>query len=192
MKFLMKLALAGITPSGTVPHPHSSPIAKLLSDYLRIARNRYHHVFYDRITLPIEKRARKQKDKWMPIVKATTQIENSSARHTLKGRSILCVGGQEKHYPVYHELVKAAGGHLVTFYGDSNDSIKQLQKLLEKVDMVICPIDCVNHEAYFTVKRYCQYSGKHCALLDRSQTGVFKKGIEKLMAMTAKQVECTY
>lgn len=186
MKFLMKLALAGAPLPGAILDPHSPWIGNVLSHCLRIATNQCHHLFLGRIAWLIEERPRKTKNEWMPIIKATTQIENSNTRYSLKGRSILCVGGQAKHYPAYHALVKAADGHLLTFHGNSNDCIEQLHKLLERVDMVICPIDCINHEAYFIVKRYCQYSGKHCALLDRSQTTVFQKGIEKLASLIAK------
>lgn len=183
MKFLMKLALDGMTPSGTVPNPLASPISNVLSSCLRIAENLYNHLFYDRITWPLEKRVQEPKNEWMPIVKATTHIENCDTCYDLNGRSILCVGGQAKHYSVYHKLVEAAGGHLFTFYGDSNDRIEQLHKLLENVDMVICPVDCVNHEAYFAVKHYCTHSEKPCALLDRSKVTVFQKGIRILASI---------
>ena len=186
MKFLMKLALDGIIPSGNTPHPQSSLFNNVLSVCLRVAENLHNHPFYDRISWPLGNRVQKQKVKWMPIIKATTHIQNCGAHFNLKGRSILCVGGQTKYYPIYSDLVEAAGGRLAIFYGDSNDSIEKLHRLLEINDMVICPVDCVNHEAYFTVKRYCQCSKKHCALLDRSQTAAFQKGIEKLASMTAK------
>ncbi len=186
MKFLMKLALDGITPSSNASHPPSSSIGNVLSGCLRVAENLYNHPFCGRASWSLAKRVQKQEIKWMPIIKATTHIQNSDVHSNLRGQSILCVGGQTKHYPIYSDLVEAAGGRLAIFHGDSNDNIEKLHKLLEKTDMVICPVDCVNHEAYFTVKRYCQCSGKHCALLDRSQTAVFKKGIEKLASMTAK------
>lgn len=186
MKFLMKLALDGIIPSGSTPHSQSSPIGNLLSGCLRIAESLFNHPFCDRISWPLGKRFQKQEIEWTSIIKATTHIDNSGTHFDLKGRSILCVGGQAKRYPIYRNLVEAVGCRLVTFYGDSNDSIEQLYKLLEKTDMVICPVDCVNHQAYFAVKDYCKHSGKPCALLDRSQTAAFQKGIEKLASMTAK------
>ena len=186
MKFLMKSTLSGIIPLGNTPHSLSSPIGNVLSGCLRVVENLYNYSFFGRISWPLAKRAQKQEIAWMPIIKATTHIENTGIHFGLKGQSILCVGGQEKYYPIYRNLVENAGGHLVTFHGDANDSFKKLHQRLEKTDMVICPVDCVNHEAYFTVKHYCQFTGKRCALLDRSQTAVFKKGIEKLVSMTEK------
>ena len=183
MKFLMKLALDGMTPSGTVPHSHISSIGNVLSGCLRAAENLYKQLFFGQTSWAFERTVREPKAEWIPIIKATTHLENNNARYSLKDRSILCVGGQAKYYPVYHKLVEATGGHLFTFHGDSNDTPMHLYELLEKTDMVICPVDCVNHQAYFTVKRYCQYSGKQCVLLDRSQVKTFQKGIKKLATM---------
>ena len=184
MKFLMKLAIDGISPPENALRFRSSPADRLLSGFLRIVK-KLNRPLYGQNTRLLKKKVNKPEIDWMPIIKATTHIENGNAHCDLKGRSILCVGGQAKHYPIYRDLVEAAGGHLVTFYGDSNDSIEQLHQRLEKADMVICPIDCVNHQAYFTVKRYCQFSGKYCVLLHRSQAGVFQKGIERLVSITA-------
>ncbi len=184
MKFLMKLALDGTTPPGTVPHSHSSSIGNVLSGCLRVAENLYNHLFYGRIPWPFGKKVYEPKTEWIPIIKATTHLKKNDARYSLKDRSILCVGGQAKNYPAYRALVEAIGGHLFTFHGDSNDNPEHLYELLEKTDMVICPVDCVNHQAYFTVKRYCQYSGKQCVLLDRSQVATFQKGVKTLATMT--------
>ncbi len=155
MKFLMKLALDSMTPSGTVPHTHISSIGNVVSGCLRTAEYSYKQLFFDQTSCAFERTVREPKAEWIPIIKATTHIRNSDTHYGLKGRSILCVGGQAKNYPVYRALVEATGGHLFTFHGDSNDNPEHLYELLEKTDMVICPVDCVNHHAYFTVKRYC-------------------------------------
>jgi hypothetical protein len=50
--------------------------------------------------------------------------------------------------------------------------------------MIVCPIDCVNHHAFFAVKRYCKHSGKPCVLLERSGLPTFCKGIAALAAFS--------
>ncbi|MDP1557461.1 MAG: DUF2325 domain-containing protein [Nitrosomonas sp.] len=130
---------------------------------------------------------------WMPFIKATTQVNNCDARIQnptdysdnlqLAGRSVLCVGGRAILYPAYRHLVEAACGNFLTFHGNSGDSLDDLHVLLEYTDMVICPVDCVNHQAYFTVTHYCKRSGKPCALLDRSRLVTFRKGIETLASI---------
>ncbi|HEU4855388.1 MAG TPA: DUF2325 domain-containing protein, partial [Nitrosospira sp.] len=58
-----------------------------------------------------------------------------------------------------------------------------LPVLLDHADMVVCPMDCVNHTVFFTVKRYCRRSGKPCVLLDRSSLSTFRKGIATLAVL---------
>ncbi len=136
---------------------------------------------------------------WIPLVKATTKhttvypsyaSDNESYAEkqvgcsndfNLAGRCVLCVGGRARLYPEYHRLVETSEGNLIIFRGDQKDDITRLHPLLISADMVVCPVDCVNHEIYFAVKRYCKSTGKPCALLDRSNLSTFRKGVETLV-----------
>jgi len=128
---------------------------------------------------------------WAPLIKATPPLRDNSTHskdqadyqnhYQLAGRSVLCVGGHIKLYPKYNQLIKSFGGDLMTFHGDSNDHLDNLPQLLEESDLIICPIDCVNHEAFLIVKYYCKYSGKPCVLLDRSGINTFCTGIHRLI-----------
>lgn len=208
MKFLMKSALDGISPPRISPRFLSSgspPADTFLSNFLygvKDFRNHLHSYYISKfLKNRLDKlwketfdahRASKVKTPdidLMPLIKATTYIEKCNANQDLTGRSILCVGGRAKLYPIYRHLVEASGGRLMTFYGDSHDPIDQLHELLTFADMVICPVDCVNHEAYFMVKSYCKCANKLCVLLDRSQIAVFQKGIETLTTLAAKQTQ---
>ncbi len=212
MKFLKKLALDLITPSGTIFPSNSSgaiSVNTASSDYLNkidgitkkapgIKLNNHldNGSFLGLILQVLEKISSGISEKlvatnclltgdatairWMPLIKATTVIENSKADDDLIGQSILCVGGRSDLYPTYQHLVEKSGGRMLCFRGGSCDGVEQLHILLESADMVICPVDCVNHEAYFTVRNYCQCTNKPCAFLDRSLVASFQKGIEKL------------
>ena len=137
---------------------------------------------------------------WIPLVKATAKhAAASSSKHMadnetcdeerascsanfgLAGRHVLCVGGRARLYPEYCRLVEASGGNLTIFRGDQKDDMARLHPLLISADMVVCPVDCVNHETYFAVKRYCKSTGKPCALLDRSNLSTFRRGVEMLV-----------
>jgi hypothetical protein len=93
---------------------------------------------------------------------------------------LLCVGGRAALYPEYSRLVHASGGTLFFYRSDPRVGGEKLSKLLAQADMVICPVDCVNHQVYFTVKRYCKYSGTPYVVLDRSDIPTFGKGLAKL------------
>ncbi len=137
---------------------------------------------------------------WIPLVKATAKhAAASSSKHMadnetcdeerascsanfgLAGRRVLCVGGRARLYPEYCRLVEASGGNLTIFRGDQKDDMARLHPLLISADMVVCPVDCVNHETFFAVKRYCKSTGKPCALLDRSNLSTFCMGVQMLV-----------
>lgn len=99
------------------------------------------------------------------------------------GRCVLCVGGRAALYPEYRRVVEASGGKLVIYRNMPQGPGHHLPVLLDHADMVVCPLDCVNHTAFFTVKRYCRRSGKPCVLLDRSNLSTFRKGIATLAVL---------
>jgi hypothetical protein len=144
---------------------------------------------------------------WVPLVKtavasgtgptaraAMGRATCNEKRATLEGnfdlaaRKVLCVGGKAALYPEYRRVVEASGATLFFYRSDPRPTSGHgLPKLLSQVDMVVCPIDCVNHEAYFTAKRYCKYYGKPYVLLDRSDIPTFRKGVATLAELAAAQ-----
>ena len=145
---------------------------------------------------------------WAPLVKASAMSAiahitastpdgntcdekqiSRSASFDLAGRQILCVGGRAKLYPEYQRLIETSGGSLLIYRNGSQNGLDHLPALLARADMVVCPVDCVNHHTYFTVKRYCKRSGKACVLLDRSGLPTFRKGVAVLAALVASPVE---
>ena len=96
----------------------------------------------------------------------------------LGGRSVLCVGGRAALYPEYRRLVEEAGGRFLIHDGGLQDNLTRLPAMLARADVVVCPADCLSHNAYYAVKRYCKRFGKPCALLDRSGLTTFRKGVE--------------
>lgn len=112
-------------------------------------------------------------------------MEKQCASYDFAGRCILCVGGRAALYPEYRRLVETSGGKLLIYRNAPQGNEVHLPALLSCVDMVVCPVDCINHQAFFAVKRYCKHTGKPCVLLDRSGLPTFRKGIAALAAFTA-------
>lgn len=108
----------------------------------------------------------------------------------LAGRRVLCVGGRAALYPEYRRMVEASGGRLLIYRRGPLHGGDHLPALLDHADLVVCPVDCVNHYTYFTVKRYCKYSGKPCVLLDRSGLSTFRKGVATLAALATAPAGC--
>ena len=129
---------------------------------------------------------------WAPLVKATSSLNrynvgnqklNDLNHNRLTGKTVLCVGGRMKLYPEYNRIINNASGSLMTFHGNHDDHLENLSQLLQETDLIICPIDCVNHEAFLMVKHYCKNSGKPCILIDRSEVSTFQSGIMILSLM---------
>ncbi|MXS79853.1 DUF2325 domain-containing protein [Nitrosomonas sp. GH22] len=95
-------------------------------------------------------------------------------------QSVLCIGGRAALYPDYHRLIEAAGGHFMAFRSSVQGNANCLLALLDCVNIVICPADCINHEDFFTVRRYCQRTRKYCVMLQRSDLVTFGKAVEIL------------
>ncbi|QOJ21086.1 MAG: DUF2325 domain-containing protein [Gammaproteobacteria bacterium] len=201
MKFLKKPAL--VTASGTIPRHHftdSESTDTFFSCYLRNI-TKLLRAWKQRRDCPNLNRAISNKSipviDWAPLVKATSspEVDSNSNRtnhqnnthYRLSGRSVLCVGGRIKLYPEYNRLIKNCDGCFMAFHGSSHDNFEDLLRFLKRADMIICPVDCVNHEAFFTVKHYCKDSGKPCVLLEHSEIKNFKAGIRMLAGMSVSQ-----
>jgi hypothetical protein len=98
----------------------------------------------------------------------------------LHGRRILCVGGRGSLNGYYRDLVQRCNGELIRHDGGLEDSRQRLDALLSSADAVVCPADCVSHDAYLRTKRYCKRTDKPCVLLDRSGIGAFAKALSQL------------
>lgn len=74
----------------------------------------------------------------------------------LRGKQVLYVGGRSGLKGQYRQLGKRFGCELVHHDGGLEQSPQRLQQLLSSADAVVCPVDCVSHEACATVKRLCR------------------------------------
>ena len=129
----------------------------------------------------------------IPIIKSTAHKKNNqfSINNNLNKQSVLCVGGLKKFYLQYHQLTSNLNGSLVTFHGGIHDCLSKLHPLLETTDLIICPVDCINHECFFIVKYYCKYSGKPCVLLDHAWPTTFQAGLKMLANMSISSANNT-
>lgn len=74
----------------------------------------------------------------------------------LSGRSILYVGGRTKMMPHLRAAVEARNGCLLHHDGGFEMTGRCLEGMVERADVVVCPIDCVSHDACLKVKGLCR------------------------------------
>jgi hypothetical protein len=98
----------------------------------------------------------------------------------LSGRCVLCVGGRTTLLPQYRELAERLGVRLIHHDGGLEEAMSRLPDLLAASDAVICPTDCVSHNAYYQLKRHCKTFGKPCVLTKSSGVAGFAAALSRL------------
>jgi len=73
----------------------------------------------------------------------------------LRDRRIVYVGGRPSSNATLKLLVEAAGGHLTVHDGGVEDRKGLLAAALPRADMVVFPVDCIDHDSAATLKRVC-------------------------------------
>lgn len=100
----------------------------------------------------------------------------------LKGCCVLCVGGRTTLLPQYRDLAARVGIRLIHHDGGLEEAMSRLPDLLAASDAVICPTDCVSHNAYYQLKRHCKSHGKPCVLTKSSGIAGFAAALSRLAA----------
>lgn len=114
------------------------------------------------------------------------ELDQPGESPDLAGRNVLCVGGRTRLADRYRTLVERHNGRFEHHDGGQEDNPKRLQSRLATADAVICLADCVSHNAYYAVKRYCKAYGKACVLLGNSGLASFVEGIRAVATPRAR------
>lgn len=78
----------------------------------------------------------------------------------LYGQSIAYVGGRPATISNFRNLVENLNGNLIYHDGGVQDNIKSLNGVLNRADIVLCPVECVSHGACLKAKSYCKRAAK--------------------------------
>jgi hypothetical protein len=98
------------------------------------------------------------------------------------GRCVLCVGGRTALLSQYRALAERLGIRLIHHDGGLEDSLSRLPILIGSADAVLCPTDCVSHNAYYTLKQHCKRAGKPCLLFKGGGVSSFAVALARLSA----------
>ena len=75
---------------------------------------------------------------------------------SVRGKRIVYVGGRPSSNAALKRLVEAAGGDFVVHDGGVEDRKGLLAAALPVADIVVFPVDCVDHDSMNTLKRVCE------------------------------------
>ncbi|ADW18414.1 hypothetical protein Despr_2270 [Desulfobulbus propionicus DSM 2032] len=99
----------------------------------------------------------------------------------LCGKTVLYVGGLHKLVPHYRQLVEQFGGRFLHHDGGKEASRNLLPKLLSTADAVLCPIDCVSHDACNCVKKMCKRYQKPFVLMRGAGLSALARGLNQIV-----------
>jgi hypothetical protein len=114
-----------------------------------------------------------------PEISNLVRPSDAQLELNLNGKKILYVGGRYRQVPHFKELIERYNGCLFYHDGGREDGDKRLSEMLLKVDLVICPIDCISHNAIECVKRNCQKLNKRFIPLRRSSLSALARALEQ-------------
>jgi len=100
----------------------------------------------------------------------------------LCNRRILFVGGRERQCAHFRALVEKGNGCFLHHDGGLEESGHRLAALLARADAVLCPLDCISHDAVNRIKRDCKRYGKPLKLLPRASLAAFTQGLQEVVA----------
>ncbi len=99
----------------------------------------------------------------------------------LCGKMVLYVGGRSNMIHLYRQLVEERGGRFSHHDGGRENSRQQLPRLLSGADVVLCPVDCVSHDACKQVKRICKRYQKPFVMMRSSGVSALEKQLESVV-----------
>ncbi|KWK80718.1 DUF2325 domain-containing protein [Burkholderia ubonensis] len=73
-----------------------------------------------------------------------------------QGKRIVYVGGRPGAHAAIRRLVESAGGSLTVHDGGIEDRKGKLAASIPGADLVVFPVDCVDHDSMNTLKRLCE------------------------------------
>ncbi|WP_044043638.1 DUF2325 domain-containing protein [Caballeronia insecticola] len=100
----------------------------------------------------------------------------------LSGKRIVYVGGRPNSNAVLKSLAEAAGGELIVHDGGVEDRKGLLAAALPNADVVLFPVDCIDHDSMNTLKRVCERHGVEYAPLRTASVASFVEFVARLTA----------
>ncbi|WP_321795526.1 DUF2325 domain-containing protein [Caballeronia sp. J97] len=100
----------------------------------------------------------------------------------VSGKRIVYVGGRPNSNAVLKSLVDAAGGELIVHDGGIEDRKGLLAAALPHADVVLFPVDCIDHDSMSMLKRVCERNGVEYSPLRTASVASFVEFVARLNA----------
>ncbi|MEA1869360.1 MAG: DUF2325 domain-containing protein [Euryarchaeota archaeon] len=95
-------------------------------------------------------------------------IVGEVASADLNGAKVAYIGGVESLMPYYRDAIEYVGGTFCYHCGRCIQGRKEIETIVDGIDMVFCPVDINSHNACKYVKKACKIRDKPCHFLRSS------------------------
>lgn len=109
------------------------------------------------------------------------KLTNNCQGIGLSGKAVLYVGGRNNMIAHYREMVEKYGGIFLHHDGGMENSRSKLPKMLSGADVVLCPIDCVSHDACKCLKKICKRSSTPFVMMRSAGLSSLAKELETIL-----------
>ena len=104
-------------------------------------------------------------------------------------RAILYLGGRLGQIDHFRRIAEEHQARLVYHDGGVEDAVQRIDSLLPSVDCVLCPIDCVSHDASLRAKRACKQLGKPFLPLRNASQASFRAALRHFAAIADTEIK---
>lgn len=104
---------------------------------------------------------------------------------TLSNKQIVYVGGRPATIPAIRAFVERAGGRFQDHDGGLEDRKALLPAMVAAADVVVFPVDCVDHDSVSALKRVCQHQGIDYYPIRSASLASFVELMDRLSASNA-------
>ncbi|MEM7634089.1 MAG: DUF2325 domain-containing protein [Pseudomonadota bacterium] len=98
----------------------------------------------------------------------------------LCGKAVLYLGGRQASVPQITKAAEAARVSLLHHDGGLEQSAHLIDDLISRCDAVICPVDCINHQACLKAKKLCKKMRKPFMPVSSRGTTTFQRALADL------------
>ena len=94
--------------------------------------------------------------------------KEACAQYRLCAKRVFMIGGITKMKSFYKDLVEKAGGKFDYHDGYLKSTTNNIEAMVKRSDVVICPVNCNSHNACLKVKKLCNRHNKQLRILSSS------------------------
>src|SRR5262249_51923808 len=116
----------------------------------------------------------------------------SGSQHGLAGLTLLYVGGRPSSMPAIRDFVSRQGGELLPHDGGIQSRKGLLAAQPPKADLVVFPVDCIDHDSALNLKRLCEKHQREFLALRSASLASFAAALHRRGGPTASDAEARF